>query len=432
MGATAHAPGKLVPVTLKKLPDGWHADGGNLYLLVRGASRAWVFRYVGPDGKRRNMGLGGLESVALAQAREHAKRLREQVRHPLEPSDPLSARRERRTAAKLQARRAKTFKECADAFLENKRHEWSNPKHGQQWENTLKDYAYPIFGDLPVADIDTELVVSCLTAIWTTKTETAKRLRGRIEAVLDWATVSKFRHGENPARWRGHLDKLLAKPTKVATVEHHTALPYAVIGEFVAELRARDGIGARALEFAILTAARSGEVRGAVWEEIDLAEKVWTIPAARMKAKREHRVPLPEAAVKLLQSLPRLDDSPYVFPSSKPRTPLSDMTLTATIRRMNEARTAKGEAPWCDARSGDTITVHGFRSTFRDWAAERTNYPRECAEMALAHTVGNAVEAAYRRGDLFDKRRRMMNDWAKYCGTLPVRAGVVVPMKGAA
>lgn len=431
MGKSSHAAGKLVPVTLKKLPDGWHADGGNLYLFVRGVSRSWVFRYVGPDGKRKNMGLGSLEAVTLAQAREHAKQLREQVKHPLQPIDPLTTRQEQRTAARLQARRGKTFKECAEAFLENKRPEWSNPKHAMQWEKTLEEYAYPKLGDLPVSAIDTDLVMSCLTPIWTTKTETASRVRGRIEAVLDWATVSKYRHGENPARWRGHLDKLLAKPSKVASVGHHPALPYAQIGNFMADLQRREGIGARALEFAILTAARSGEVRGAKWSEIDLKEKVWTIPAERMKAKREHRVPLTAGALKLLEALPLLENSPHIFPSSKPGVKLSDMTLTATIRRINAERKANGDKAWTD-RDGNEITVHGFRSTFRDWAAERTNYPSEMAEMALAHTISNAVEAAYRRGDMFEKRRRMMADWARYCEMNAKNDGVVIAMKGAA
>lgn len=416
MGKSTHKPGKLAPVALKSLGNGWHADGGNLYLFVRGESRAWVFRFVAPDGKRRNMGLGSQYSVTLAEARKQAAILREQVKHPTTPNDPLAARQESRLAQKLARRKHMTFKACALAYIEAHRAEWKNPKHGQQWENTLATYAYPVFGDLPVAAVDDALVLKVLMPIWETKTETATRLRGRIESVLDWATFSKFRHGENPARWKGHLDNSLAKPNKVAKVKHHAALPYAEMGPFMLDLRKREGLGARALEFAILTAARSGEVRGATWDEIDLTNRLWIIPAERMKMEREHRVPLSDAVVDLLESLPRLDDEVLVFPSSKPKRPMSDMTLTAVLRRMER---------------GD-LTAHGFRSTFRDWAAESTNYPSDMAEMALAHSIGDKVEAAYRRGDMLKKRFRMMNEWAKYCATVPSRNGVVVPIKGAA
>jgi integrase len=291
-----------------------------------------------------------------------------------------------------------TFKACAIAYIEAHRAEWKNQKHVQQWENTLDVYAYPVLGDLIVKQIDEALVLKVLLPIWQEKTETAKRLRGRIESVLDWATFNKYRDGENPARWKGHLEHSLAKPSKVAKVVHHPALPYAEVGSFMADLRKREGIGPRALEFLILTAARSGEVRGAVWAEIDLAEQIWTVPAARMKMQREHRVALSDAAVTLLKNLPRLDDCDFVFPGAKPKRPTSDMTLTAVLRRMNRA----------------DITAHGFRSTFRDWAAETTSYPHELAEMALAHAVSNKVEAAYRRGDMLEKRLAMMNDWGNY------------------
>ena len=416
MGASTHKPGKLAPVALKTLGDGWHSDGGNLYLFVRGDSRAWVFRFVAPDGKRRNMGLGSHYSVTLAEARKQATLLREQVKHPTAPNDPLAARQESRLALKLAKRKHMTFKACAEAYIEAHRAEWKSPKHAQQWSNTLATYAYPVFGDLPVAAVDDALVLKVLMPIWEAKTETATRLRGRIESVLDWATFSKFRQGENPARWKGHLDNSLAKPNKVAKVKHHAALPYPEIGSFMADLRQRVGLGAKALEFAILTAARSGEVRGATWVEIDLANRLWTIPADRMKMEREHRVPLSEAALTLLQALSRIDDGVLVFPSSKPGTPMSDMTLTAVLRRMER---------------GD-LTAHGFRSTFRDWAAEATNYPSDMAEMALAHSIGDKVEAAYRRGDMLQKRFRMMNDWATYCGTILPKSAVVVPMRGAA
>ncbi len=416
MGKSTHKPGKLAPVALKTLGDGWHADGGNLYLFVRGDSRGWVFRFVAPDGKRRNMGLGSQYSVTLAEARKQAALLREQVKHPTAPHDPLAARQEIRLAQKLTARKHMTFKACGLAYIEAHRAEWKNPKHAQQWENTLATYAYPVFGDLPVAAVDDALVLKVLMPIWESKTETATRLRGRIESVLDWATFSKFRHGDNPARWKGHLDNSLAKPNKVAKVTHHAALPYAEIGPFMVALREREGLGARALEFAILTAARSGEVRGATWDEIDMVNRLWIIPAERMKMEREHRVPLSDAAVALLKTLSRVEDEVLVFPSSKPKRPMSDMTLTAVLRRM-----ARGD-----------LTAHGFRSTFRDWAAESTNYPSDMAEMALAHSIGDKVEAAYRRGDMLKKRFRMMNDWAKYCATVPSRSGVVLPIRGAA
>lgn len=416
MGASTHKPGKLAPVTLKTLGDGWHSDGGNLYLFVRGDSRAWVFRFVAPDGKRRNMGLGSQYSVTLAEARKQAALLREQVKHPTAPNDPLAARQEYRLAQKLAKRKHMTFKACALAYIEAHRAEWKNPKHAQQWENTLATYAYPVFGDLPVAAVDDALVLKVLMPIWESKTETATRVRGRIESVLDWATFSKFRQGENPARWKGHLDNSLAKPDKVAKVKHHAALPYAEIGPFMVELRKREGLGARALEFAILTAARSGEVRGATWDEIDLTNRLWVIPPERMKMEREHRVPLSDAAVELLESLSRVDDEVLVFPSSKPKRPMSDMTLTAALRRMGR---------------GD-LTAHGFRSTFRDWAAESTSFPSDMAEMALAHAIGDKVEAAYRRGDMLKKRFRMMNDWAKYCATVRKADTKVVPIRGAA
>ncbi len=416
MGNGKHTPGKLAAVALKSLSDGWHADGGNLYLFVRGSSRGWVFRFVAPDGKRRNMGLGSLHAVSLAEARKQAALLREQIKHPVTRTDPLAKRREERLAQKLSSRKHMTFKACAEAYIDAHRAEWKNPKHVQQWENTLATYAYPVCGDLPVASVDDALVVKVLLPIWESKTETATRLRGRIESVLDWATFNKFREGENPARWKGHLDNSLAKPNKIAKVVHHPALPYREIGTFMAELREREGLGARALEFLILTVCRSGEVRGATWDEIDVEQRLWIIPAERMKAQREHRVPMSDAALELLRNLPRLQGSNLFFPSTKPSKAMSDMTLTAVLRRMGRT----------------DITVHGFRSSFRDWAAEATNYPPDLPEMALAHTISNKVEAAYRRGDMLEKRFRMMNDWAKYCSVASRADAKVISMRGAA
>jgi integrase len=306
--------------------------------------------------------------------------------------------------ASLLAGHAKrmAFRTAATAYLDAHGDAGRNPKHRQQWANSLETYTGPVFGDLDVNRVDTALLMKALDAIWKDKTETASRVRGRIEAVLDWATVRGLRSGENPARWKGHLDKLLPARNRIAKVEHHAALPYRDAGAFMAELRKQQGIGARALEFAVLTAARSGEVRGATWEEFDLEAALWTIPG-----KREHRVPLSARALEVIKNMQGL--SHYVFPGAKADSPLSDMTLTAALRRMDR---------------GD-LTAHGFRSTFRDWCAEQTAYPNEVAEMALAHTVGNAVEAAYRRGDLFEKRRRLMDEWAACCAQTQASGEVI-------
>jgi integrase len=396
----ASRPKPLTDLTIKTLGEGWHADGGNLYLFIRGTCRSWVFRYTSPDGKRRNMGLGPYPAVKLAVARKEAARLCEQVKNPLDRKDPIAEGQAKRAQAMLDTAKLTTFAQAADAYIKAKSPEWRNAKHAAQWGATLATYAYPVFGALPVAAIDTALVVKVLGPIWTEKNETASRLRGRIESVLDWATTSGFRQGENPARWRGHLDNLLARPTKVQTVEHHAALPFAEIAPFMAELRKREGFGARALELAILTAARSGEVRGASWGEFDLLGACWTIPASRMKANKEHRIPLSGAALALLKALPQGEGSALLFPSSK-GTPLSDMTFGAVIKRMGF--------------DSSRATAHGFRSSFRDWAGETTSYPREVIEHALAHQLQDKAEAAYARGSLFEKRKALMADWAKYC-----------------
>ena len=308
-----------------------------------------------------------------------------------------------------------TFQQCAEGYITAHRAGWRNGKHRDQWSNTLATYVNPVFGSLPVQNIDTALVMKAIEPIWSEKPETASRVRGRIEAILDWATARGFRVGENPARWRGHLDKLLPKKTKVRRVEHHAALPFAEMGTFLAELRKQSGVGARALEFAILTAARTGEAIGARWEELDLTERTWTIPAERMKAEKEHRVPLSDAAHPILEELAKVRHDDFVFPGDRADRPLSNMAMTMTLRRMGR---------------GD-LTVHGFRSSFRDWAAERTGFPAEVAEMALAHTVADKVEAAYRRGDLFQKRRQLMEAWARFCTTAPADRGKVVALAAA-
>lgn len=401
MGKSHHTPGKLAAVSLKHLKDGSYADGGNLYLIVRCNSKSWVFRFTSPSGKRRRMGLGSLHSVSLSEARKRAAELREQLHHPNGAVDPLVARQEAKLAQRIGKQRSKTFEACATAYIEAHQNEWKNSKHAQQWTNTLAQYAYPVFGNFPVGEIDEALILNALTPIWNTKTETAKRLRGRIESVLDWATFNKFREGENPARWKGHLEHSLAKPSKVSKVKHHAAMSYQALPAFMSVLRGRTGTGTKALELLILTGCRSGEIRGAVWSEIDLVSKLWVIPANRMKMAQEHRVPLSEAAMDLLKALPRLGDTDLVFPSGKPNTTQSDMTLTAVLRRCG----------------GGDFTVHGFRSCFRDWLAETTNYPNEACELALAHSISNKVEAAYRRGDMLEKRFFMMNDWASHCNS---------------
>lgn len=375
--------------------------GLHLQVLPSGA-RSWVLRAV-IGGKRRDMGLGGYPGVTLAAARDKARTARDAIDRGI---DPIAARRAAQSALAATRGSAITFKEAAERFIAAKASEWKNAKHRQQWTNTLATYADPVIGAMQVRDIALPHIIKILDPIWATKTETASRVRSRLEAVLDWATVRGYRHGDNPARWKGHLDKLLAKPGKVAQVEHHPALPLDHVAPFLRALRNRPGIAARALEVLILTATRSGEVRGARWAEIDLDAGHWTIPAGRMKAGREHRIPLSERVVAVLKGLPRVDGAERVFPAPRGGE-LSDMSLTAVTRRM-----------------GIAAVPHGFRSTFRDWAAERTHYPGEMAEMALAHAIADKVEAAYRRGDLFEKRRRMMEDWARFC-EVPAEAAPV-------
>lgn len=387
---------------------GYYADGGGLYLQVS-ASRAksWVFRFK-KHGRLREMGLGAVHTVSLAEARARAADCR---RLRLNGIDPIEARRADQFNAKLAEAKAVTFRQCADAYVEAHKPSWSNAKHVAQWSSTLETYAFPVFGNLPVQSIDVALVTKALEPIWKTKTETASRLRGRIEAVLDWATVRGYRQGDNPARWRGHLDKLLPQRAKVQKAQHHPALAYEEIGNFMAQLGEQKTTSARALEFLILTASRTGEVIGSTWHEIDFDAALWRIPAERMKAKREHRVPLSKPAIAILKRLCTHRVGEFVFPSAKPDKPLSNMALLKLLERMERS----------------DLTVHGFRSTFRDWAAERTNFPREVAEHALAHSLPDKVEAAYRRGDLFEKRRQLMEAWARFCAR-PMSTGKVVAL----
>lgn len=405
---------ELSALAVSKLKDeGRYAVGGvdGLYLRIAGNSRAWVLR-IKIGGKRCDVGLGAFPEIALAAARDLARDHRRKVR---EGVDPLAERREARAALAIERAAAKTFKECAEAYIEANKAGWKNDKHVKQWSATLETYAYPAIGALPVASVTIAHILNILEPIWVTKTETASRLRGRVESVLDWAKVRGYRDGENPARWRGHIDKILPPRNKVQKPEHHAALPYAEIGEFMVDLRSREGISARALEFSVLCASRSGEVRNAEWREFDLVGKVWTIPADRMKAGKEHRVPLSDAAVALLKALPRIEGSDHAFPAPRGGA-LSDMALTAVLKRMGR----------------DDLTQHGFRSTFRDWAGETTSYPREVIEHALAHQLKDKAEAAYQRGDLLAKRGRLMKDWAKFCATVAKPGANVVAIKGAA
>lgn len=411
---------KLTQLQVEKLKtEGVHGDGAGLCLNVtKGGSKSWLFRYM-IAGKARWMGLGSYPDVSLADARDKAAEARKLVRQGI---DPLGEKQQQRAILKAAVAKTITFDKAAEQFIEKNKAQWKNTKHIAQWRSTLDTYASPVIGGLDVALIELPHILKILEPLWTEKTETASRLRGRIEKVLNWAKVSGYRQGENPARWGGHLESILPAPSKVAKVEHHAALPWQEAGAFMANLRKQEGIGARALEFAILTAARSGEVRLATWPEFDLHAGIWIVPAVRMKAKKEHRVPLTKRTLEILKQMEREHGTKgYVFPGARKAKdggeakPLSDMTLTAVLRRMD---------------LGD-LTAHGFRSTFRDWAAESTTFPSEMAEMALAHTVSDKVEAAYRRGDMFEKRRRMMQAWNDYCDK-ERKPGEVVPMNSKA
>jgi len=389
---------KLSARRVASAPPGRYGDGNGLWLTVRGdGARSWSVRFTFRE-RRREMGIGAASVLSLAEAREAARDARKQI---LAGLDPIEERR-------LRLRRVvPTFEECADRFMAHNESAWSNAKHRQQWKNTLGTYAYPVIGRVPVDQVETPDVLRILEPIWNTKPETAVRVRGRIERILSWAASQNLRPRENPATWKNHLDAILPNRAKVRPVKHHRALPWTEVPDFIADLRNREGIAAKALEFLVLTAARSGEIRGAMWSEIDLTSLTWTIPPDRMKSSREHRVPLSGPTVDLLQSLPRLEGEEHVFPSVRGGL-LSDMALSAVLRRMD-----------VDA------VPHGFRSSFRDWCAETTNYPREVAEMALAHAIPSGVEAAHRRGDLFKKRRQLMTAWGTYC-TSPRAPGEVV------
>ena len=389
---------KLTAIGVKRLVQpGRYGDGDGLWLQVRDADhRSWLFRYT-RHGRARAMGLGTVDDVTLAQARLAAQAARDALRAGV---DPLERRQAAARAAREAASSVMTFRAVADLLLDAKRDGWRNPKHGAQWVTSLTA-ASDLFGSRPIASIETGDVLRLVAPIWKTTPESASRLRGGVEAVLDYATARGWRHGENPARWKGHLANLLAARAAVQRVEHHAALPWQQIGAFMAALRSETGTGARALAWTILTAARTGETIGTRLSEIDRVGRVWTVPADRMKAGREHTVPLSDAALALLDDLTFEGQQPsdFLFAGSKPGVAISNMTMAMVLKRMGR----------------EAITVHGFRSTFRDWCAEATNYPREIAEASLAHTLRDKVEAAYQRGAMLEKRRKVMQAWSDYC-----------------
>ncbi|WP_420723935.1 tyrosine-type recombinase/integrase [Hwanghaeella sp. LZ110] len=385
---------KLSSRKVETASPGKYEDGGGLRLVVSNSgARKWVLRYT-LRGKRREMGLGGFPDVGLSDARSKAADFRAMATNGV---DPITARR-------VAPKKVPDFTSCAAQYIRAHRRSWKNSKHARQWVSTLKTYARPVIGNTQVDEIGTDDILKILTPLWTTKTETAKRIQGRIENILDFAAARKYQAPINHARWRGHLDKLLPKPSRVRTVTHHPAMPYTDLPKFMDTLRENDSISAQALRFLILTAARTGEVLNATWDEVDIDSCVWAIPAARMKTRREHRVPLCDEAVSILTNLPRVAGNPYLFPGSRHGRPLSNMALLQLMRGMGYG---------VDGSKGPYVP-HGFRSSFRDWSGEVSSFPRDVAEMALAHVIDNKVEAAYRRGDLFQKRAKLMDAWANY------------------
>jgi integrase len=411
----------------KDLKPRLYGDGRGLYLQVapaptkedpRRVTKAWVFRFM-IAGRARKMGLGEVDRIQLADVRKRAYAAWLQAQDGI---DPIEERNARKAAVAVEKAKSMSFRECAEGYIQAHQSGWKNSKHGAQWVSTLETYAYPIIGSLPVGTVEDAHIIKILQPIWTTKTETASRVRGRIEKVLDRARALKLRTGENPAKWKGHLDQLLPARSTVAPVTHHAALPYRELPAFMQKLRSRESISTRALEFTILTAARTGDTIGAKWNEISESDRTWTIPGARLKGRRgarknDHVIPLSDRALAILHGLPR--EGEYIFPGGKAGSGLSNMAMDQLLKGMGYESTV--------------ATVHGFRSSFKDWCSEQTSYPNEMSEMALAHTVSNKVEAAYRRGDMREKRRRLMQDWADYCGNraanrtanvVSIRAGV--------
>jgi integrase len=381
---------------------GRYFDGHGLYLqVVNSNNKSWLLRFE-RDGRERWLGLGPLHTYNLKEARERARDARQLLHSGI---DPIEHRKAAKAAQALAAAKTRTFKECAEAYIVANRGAWRSAKHGAQWSATLKTYVYPTIGNLPVAAIDTGLVLKCIELIWKDKTETASRVRGRIESVLDWATVRNYRSGDNPARWRGYLEHVLPQKNKVSKVEHHAALPYAELPAFMQALRQRKSTAVCALEFTILTAARTAETTGARWGEIDFAAKTWVVPASRMKGGKEHRIPLAPRVIELLRGLYREEGNDFIFIGSQSGRGLSDSAMVRMLQRM-----------------GRSETTHGFRSAFSDWAHEQTAHSNHTIELSLAHAVGSDVEKAYRRGTMTEKRRKLMEQWAAYCTSPPVAA----------
>ncbi len=388
---------------------GKYSDGDGLYLLItKHNSKSWLFRYQ-MNGKRREMGLGGFPTTTLAAARTKARDAREKIGAGV---DPLTAKQASKAAQRAAQAKQKTFKQCANDYIALNEASWRNPKHRQQWHNTLKTYAFPAIGDLNVADIETIHITDILEPIWHSKTETATRVRGRIQRVLDYAKVKGLRDGENPARWDGHLKMMLPAPTKLKNVQHHKAMPYQEVPGLMLELEANKSVSSLALQFIILTACRSGEALGATWGEIDLNAKTWSIPASRMKAGQDHAVPLSYWALETIKKLPRIDNNPHLFAGQRHQRPIS----AAAIAKLLNKTTRKN------------ATIHGFRSSFRDWAGEQTNFPRNDVERCLAHTLQDKTEAAYYRSNILEKRRKIMDAWAKQCARATAQTSSVIPI----
>jgi integrase len=440
------AGGQLTALAVTKTKAaGMYGDGGGLYLqIATGGSKSWIFRYrfkghTSKQGKplAREMGLGSVDTWSLAEARERARQQRQLLDQGV---DPIEHRKQQDMTAALVKAQTVLFQDCAKDYIRDHKAGWKNAKHAEQWKSTMETWVYPIIGKLPAGGITTDLVLKVLQqpvgdgtdapTFWTARTETASRVRGRIENVLDWAKAKKLRDGDNVARWKGLLDQLLPDKQQVAPVEPQPALPYRDLAEFMGDLRQRSGTGAKALEFTILNVTRTEDTIGAAWSEIDWNERLWTVPAARLKGqkgrrKRDHVIPLSDAALRLLSDLPRSGE--YIFALDGER--LSNGAMASVIDRMNEERSASGRTRWTDPNQGKRdIVPHGFRSTFTDWATEQTGYPNEMVKMAKAHTIPDKVEAAYRRGDMRDKRRRMMEDWAAFCAGQPI-ADNVVPLR---
>lgn len=391
----------------KATKKGMFPDGRGLYLQVsKSGSKSWIYRYE-VKGKERSHGLGGYPAISLSDAREEADNCRKLRKQGI---DPIEYKRKKDAENKLRDAKSITFKECALAYIDSHKIGWKNPKHEMYWRNTLETYAYPVIGDLSVQDVDTGLVLAVIEPIWAAKTETASRVRQRIENIIDWAKARGYREGENPARWRGHLNTQLPERKKVQKVKHFPAMPYKDLPAYFCELRQVDTVAAKALTFTILTAARATEARECRWPEIDIKNKVWIVPPDRMKASKEHRIPLSDEVIKILIEIEGYD-SEFLFPGIKRGQSISEATIRKLLRKTH-----------------DGLTVHGFRSSFRDWCAEMTSYPREVAERCLAHAIGNETEAAYQRGDLFVKKSKLMNAWSDYCST-DKQAGAVVPLK---